>query len=848
MEVPRIAILICTVMVISITSIPFVYAQDDSNQSATNATDEVQVIPLQSVFSISSGDESNFAQVPSSGSEMQVKSYTLQGSSSVPADMAGIEWQELLGGRGGESFIDIQPTADGNYIAAGGTGTPELVSGFSNAIDAWIMKTDPKGTLIWQKVYGSNLYDQAMSIRQTNDPDNTKGYIFAGFSNSTDGNFTSNHGKEDGWVVKLDKNGNFQWQTLLGGSGSEWLMSVRQIPDNSGYIVAGYTESDNISGTVYKGNTDIFVAKLSNNGSVVWQKVIGGDNYDFGSSIIPASDGGFILAGYSRSGSVPQSNSNHGYNDILIMKLDDAGEVQWSKLLGGCQGEATAFDNIIQQTPEGGYILIGQTLSSLHRCGGDVTGNTHGSADVWVVKLDKRGNIQWQNLLGGTGYDDGGVIHQTPHGDYIIAGRTTSDNSGDVGQNNGPRDTWDAWVAKLDSNGQLLWQDTLGGSGYDQCTAIQPMPDEGFILSVYTRSSDSGNIGTNHGYEDAWLAKLKPRLVVDVKDSNSHSWVPNTTVFLHDVVNKTDRNLTAMINGRVVFTGSDESDQFPLVKGRNYTVRSVADNYYNNTPKEVTFTQDGLLVNLSQQPKYAPTNNTFSITCVENYDNICGNDSICSLSGSFDECDNVASNLIKAGYTMNFYHKDDEVTLLDFNYLPFYPGPTISDSAFHYHTGHGSDFLNHSIVTYLQLKGWPSLNPLNNRIIAADLPHAWGGKNKYVMLDSCFILRDKSWGNVLSTSHGILGWTSYASVRSDFPDQFFEYAIGKKWKIKEAYKQATLDVEKTDNMSASIITRNNEQLLNDHFPGQGSMAPDGGSQNEPVSRIQWDCKRGNETW
>jgi len=856
MEVSKIAILVCTVTAISITFAPFVCAQDDLNQSESVAVDDVQVISLQSVSSLSSEDKSNSVPVQPSGSEIRVKSYSLPGTLPTTGDMAGIEWQELLGGRGGDSIYDIQPTTDGNYIAAGATGSPDLTSGFSGFIDAWVVKTNPAGTILWQKSYGFQGYDQAMSIRQTNDSGNTKGYIFAGFSNSTGGAFASTHGKEDGWVVKLDKDGNSTWQTLLGGNGTDELLSVRQMPDGTGYIVAGYTESDNIAGAEsYKGNTDIFAARLDNNGIVVWQKVFGGDKYDFGSTIIPASDGGYILAGYTQSGSIANSNSNHGYNDILVMKLNDAGDVQWSKLLGGCQGEATAFDNIIQQINDGGYILIGQTLSSRNRCGNDVTGNTHGSADVWVVKLDKDGNIMWQNLLGGTGYDDGGVIRQTSHGDYILAGRTTSDNSGDVGYNKGSWGTWDTWVAKLDTNGQLLWQDTFGGNGYDQCTAIQPMSDEGFILAVYTQSSNSGNIGTNHGYQDTWLAKLKPRLVVDVEDSNSHSWVPNTTVFLHDVVNNTDENLTALINGRVVFTGSGDSGQFSFVKGRNYTVRSIADNYYDSSTAEVTFTHDGLLVNLSQQPKYAPTNNTFSITCIENYDYICDNTSTCSASGSFDECDNVASDLIRAGYIMNFYNKDGEVIKENFATDPSYTGHQLTESAFHYHSGHGSDYAseynNYTFGltgTKLLLKKYIWMLPLSEIISSNDVEKKWGGKNKYVMLDSCNILRDKSWVNALTSSHGILGWTTSAPVSPGLPDKFFEYAIGKKWTIKDAYKQSTLDIENTDSMNASILTKTKDQFLYDHFPGQGTMADDGDPSNTIAFRRQWNCKSGDETW
>ncbi|MDP3565259.1 MAG: hypothetical protein Q8R70_12305, partial [Methanoregula sp.] len=273
---------------------------------------------------------------------MRAQSFATSSASSVPVDMAGIEWQKISGGSWGEVFFDIQPTTDGNYIAAGATGSWDMmddngniVPGYISYTEAWIVKIDPAGKFLWQKLFGAWGYDQAMSIRNTADG----GYVFAGVTNSTDSEFANlNHGKEDGWVVKLDSDGNKQWQTLLGGSDNDWIMSIRQTSDN-GYIVAGYTESNDIQNAgTYHGNRDLYVAKLNSAGGIVWQKVLGGSKYDFGSSIIPASDGGYILAGYTLSDNIPLANTNHGYYDILVMKLDDSGNPLWTKLIGGRGG------------------------------------------------------------------------------------------------------------------------------------------------------------------------------------------------------------------------------------------------------------------------------------------------------------------------------------------------------------------------------------------------------------------------------------------------------------------------------------------------------------------------------
>ena len=756
----------------------------------------------------------------------------------------------------GDGFFDIQPTNDGNFIAVGTSGSWDMkddngtvVPGFVNYLEAWVVKIDPNGNFLNQKLIGGRGSEGGISINATSDG----GYIFAGSTNSTNGtviDFTNkNHGKIDGWVVKLYPNLSVEWHTLLGGSDNDELVSVREAPD--GYIVTGFTTSTDIKNVTLDGScgeTDIYVAKLDREGTVVWQKVIGGSGYDTGSGVALAPDGGYVVAGYTDSHSFPNVNwGNYWSGDIVVTKLDSSGNHVWTKRFGGGQGEATAFGNAIHSTKDG-YILIGQTLSSRT---GDV-GATHGSADVWVVKLDESGNIKWQNLLGGTGYDDGTAIQQTSHGDYILAARTASNRSGDVGPAKGP---WDIWVAKLNSDGKLLWQDVLGGSGYEQCTAIQPTSDEGFILAAYTESSNSGNIDTNHGYQDGWLAKLKPRLLVDVEDSDSHSWVPNTTVFLHDIVTNTDTNHTALINGRVVFTGYGESEEFRFMNDRKFTVRSIADNYKDSLMKNVTFTQDGWLVNLSQTSTNVTINKSFSITCIENYDHICGKDGICALSGSFDECDNVASALISAGYKMNFYHKDDEVTEKDFATDSSYTGDKLTDSAFHYHTGHGTNPV--VLGTYLNLKDskitWlPGIPPIPVRtggfVDAGKVEKKWGGKTKWVAIQSCNILKDENWGKALTTAHGILGYSTPTGVNSSFSKVFLDYALdkNKKMTIVSAYKQATIDSWYDDNITAKVIARTKDQYSMDQFPGVGNMASDAGPNDNNPIKIQWKCRSGVE--
>ena len=294
----------------------------------------------------------------------------------------------------------------------------------------------------WQKCLGGSSGDGAYSIQQTTDG----GYIVAGYTSSNNGDVSGHHGStffSDYWVVKLDVSGNIQWQKCLGGGIDDFSYSIQQTADG-GYVVAGYIFSidGDISGN--HGNDDFWVVKLDAAGNIQWQKCLGGSEYDYAFSIRQTTEGGFIVAGGSNSNDGDVSG-NHGSDDFWIVKLDPVGNIQWQKCLGGSNLDYGASS--IRQTTDGGYIVTGETYSN----DGDVSGN-HGTYDYWVVKLDASGNIQWQKCLGGGAWDKAYSIQQTTDGGYIVAGVTGS-NDGDVSGNLGGNDFW---VVKLGANGLPL--------------------------------------------------------------------------------------------------------------------------------------------------------------------------------------------------------------------------------------------------------------------------------------------------------------------------------------------------------------------------------------------------------
>ncbi|OFY86604.1 MAG: hypothetical protein A3F72_09020 [Bacteroidetes bacterium RIFCSPLOWO2_12_FULL_35_15] len=173
--------------------------------------------------------------------------------------------------------------------------------------------------------------------------------------------------------------------------------------------------------------------------------------------------------------------------------------VQWKKTLGGTSIEEFAS---AQQTVDGGYIIAGDAFSN----NGDVTGN-HGGGDVWVVKLNSIGTIQWEKTYGGTLADVAYSIKQTNNGGYIVVGQSSS-NNGDVTGHHGSTSSYDYWILKIDSLGVIEWEKSLGGSGYDAASSVIQTSDNGYIIAGQSSSSD-GDITGHHGLNyDAWVVKL----------------------------------------------------------------------------------------------------------------------------------------------------------------------------------------------------------------------------------------------------------------------------------------------------------------------------------------------------
>ncbi len=400
------------------------------------------------------------------------------------------ENRNVLGGTLNDVALSVAYTTDGGYALAGLSNSNDGdVSGNHGYYDLWVTKLSSTGALQWQKSLGGSGLESAQSMVQTTDG----GYAVAGYTRSNDGDVSGNNGKADMWVVKLSSTGTLQWQKALGGTEDEIAYSIVQTTDG-GYAVAGYSNSNdgNVSGN--HGGYDWWVVKLSSTGTLQWQKSLGGTGTESAQSIIQTTDGGYAITGYSDSNDGNVSG-NYGQQDIVVMKLDNAGNLQWQKSLGGTN---TDLGNSIVQSADGGYTVGGYTRSN----DGDITGN-HGDYDFWIIKLSNTGALEWQKALGGTGYEKLLFLTKTTDGGFVAAGESSS-NDGDVSGNYGGTDVW---IVKVSNTGNLVWQKATGGTGYDSANIVLPAQN-GYVAAGISNSNDGDISGPLQGGNDAFIIKL----------------------------------------------------------------------------------------------------------------------------------------------------------------------------------------------------------------------------------------------------------------------------------------------------------------------------------------------------
>ncbi len=339
-----------------------------------------------------------------------------------------------------------------------------------------------------QKVLGGT-DDESISIAMKDDA----GAIWlAGTTKSSNGDVSGSHGEQDIWIVKLNADKSIAWQKAIGGSGYETINQLILTSDG-GCIFGGTSESSDGDIAENQGDFDILVGKLSATGDLSWNYTYGGGNTEFLNHLSQTSDGGLLVGAtsFSFGGDVAK---NYGDADIWIFKINTSFEIEWQKSLGGLRYDALRQLNA---NDDGTYTVFGITESN----DGNVLGN-NGAMDVWAANLDASRNVTTQVCLGESNNDDLMTV-VSKSSNYLLGGISFSSD-------------WSALNSKSSKNIQLMeltsalsevQNEQLGGSNAEELVQFIPLSNGETLMVAETYSND-GDVETNNGDQDIWIAVL----------------------------------------------------------------------------------------------------------------------------------------------------------------------------------------------------------------------------------------------------------------------------------------------------------------------------------------------------
>ncbi len=312
---------------------------------------------------------------------------------------------------GGVSFSDLSGNKSSFHYGGG---------------DFWVVRVNSSGTKQWDKAFGGGNLDTLTTLQLTADGGSIIGGT--SYSGASGNKSSAGYGSDSGdyWVIKLDASGNKQWEKSFGGNELDELSNLQPTRDG-GYILAGHSFSG-ISGNkttsnLGAGTSDYWIIKLDSNGNKQWEKVFGGDDADELRSIQQTSDGGYILGGSSYSAvSGNKSSGNFGSHDYWLVKVDASGNRQWDRSYGGDNDDKLCS---VQQRDDGSYVLGGVSVSAVSG-NKNVTSATADAGDYWILNVDASGNKLSEQSIRRNYCDEMSPLQSTPDRASVIAGIGTS--------------------------------------------------------------------------------------------------------------------------------------------------------------------------------------------------------------------------------------------------------------------------------------------------------------------------------------------------------------------------------------------------------------------------------------
>jgi len=347
-------------------------------------------------------------------------------------------WAVHHGGRLNETGYACRTLAGGDYVMAGAT-----FSQGAGDYDIYLVKLDSTGGAFWERTYGGTLTDIGTDLQSTPD----SGFIIAGYTTSW------GNGKRDICLIKTAPDGSMEWIKTYGGPADDEVFSVRVTAD-SGYILCGTTMSFGQGG-------DLYLIRTDRDGDTLWTRTYGGTAGESGAAVRITSDGGFVAVGNTGSFGV-------GYSSIYLVRTDSEGDTLWTASYGGARAD---LGYGVERTNDNGFIISGATAP---------TGQNY--YDAYLVKVDSLGQQEWEALYGGAYEERAFSVAPTIDGGYVLTGTTESN----------PGRKIDIFVVKTDPVGEIEWDSAYGGVESDYGRMVGVDGQGNFLLAGSTYSFSAG--------------------------------------------------------------------------------------------------------------------------------------------------------------------------------------------------------------------------------------------------------------------------------------------------------------------------------------------------------------------
>jgi len=414
-----------------------------------------------------------------------------------------ILWQKCYGSPESDGSYGIVSKGDGLLIAIHLLDSIPGATNYHGKGDIWIINTDSTGNIIWEKCFGGSRGDVPWKLIKKSEDE----FFIFGVTASTDGDVQSgNNGYFDLWVVKINDQGDIQWEKTYGCIGHDYPRDMILTPDG-GFVMIDRIGIGGGDVTHFYGVGDCWMAKCDSLGNIEWEKTLGNDGLDNCVSLTINSSGNIMMiGGAQKHGGLVECYPDGGYSDVWIVELDMQSNILAQYCYGGSDYDlGYKFIELDE-----GYVFLAVTYSN----DGDVSG-LHGppgyKSDIWVVRLNEQMEIIWQKCIGGYYGDHPNYITQTEDGGFVVIGPTYS-NNGDVSGNPSYPGNPAIWVVKLDSQGSIEWQKVYGGVGHDgldnQHTVLKKS-DYNYVIAASTNSSPSHDVQCEQFIDfNAWIFEI----------------------------------------------------------------------------------------------------------------------------------------------------------------------------------------------------------------------------------------------------------------------------------------------------------------------------------------------------